>query len=145
MINLYKNEFYIISEALFVYKLIVWFISLLRHFFFLKIGSKYIFNKKIKLWNVNNNCGLVFGATKKEELLSDIKLFGDLPVLLPGVGAQGGSIEDIVNIFKQNGSSEFLINISRGIIYRSSEEDFADQARVELEAMNEIITSIMSN
>ena len=101
--------------------------------------------KKIKLWNVNNNCGLVFGATKKEELLSDIKLFGDLPVLLPGVGAQGGSIEDIVNIFKQNGSSEFLINISRGIIYRSSEEDFADQARVELEAMNEIITSIMSN
>jgi len=101
--------------------------------------------KKIKLWNVNNNCGLVFGATKKEELLSDIKLFGDLPVLLPGVGAQGGSIEDVVNIFKQNGSSEFLINISRGIIYRSSEEDFADQARVELEAMNEIIASIMSN
>lgn len=100
--------------------------------------------KKVKLWNVNNNCGLVFGATKKEELLYDIKLFDDLPLLLPGVGVQGGSIEDVVNIFKQNELSQFLINISRGIIYKSSEEDFAEQARAELAAMNEIVATILS-
>jgi len=100
--------------------------------------------KKVKLWNVNNNCGLVFGATKKEELLNDIKLFSDLAVLLPGVGAQGGSIEDVVNIFKQNKLSKFLINISRGIIYKSSAEDFADQASAELNVMNNIIKTIMT-
>ena len=100
--------------------------------------------KKVKFWNVNDNCGLVFGATKKEELLKDIKLFGELPVLLPGVGAQGGSIEDVVNIFKQNKLSRFLINISRGIIYKSSAEDFADQARTELKTVNKIIRTIMT-
>jgi orotidine-5'-phosphate decarboxylase len=101
--------------------------------------------KKVKLWNENKNCGLVFGATKKEELLNDIKLFADLPVLLPGVGAQGGSLEDVVNIFKQNKTPNYLINISRGIIYKSSEEDFADAARAELIAMNKIVTSIMTD
>jgi orotidine-5'-phosphate decarboxylase len=101
--------------------------------------------KKVKLWNENKNCGLVFGATKKEELLNDIKLFADLPVLLPGVGAQGGSLEDVVKIFKQNKSPNYLINISRGIIYKSSEEDFADRARAELIAMNKIIAAIMTD
>lgn len=99
--------------------------------------------KKIKLWNVNNNCGLVFGATNKEELNNDVKLFGSLPVLLPGVGIQGGSVKDVVNIFKQNGLSAFLINISRGLIYKGSGKDFAEQARVELSEMNATITSII--
>src|SRR3989339_1120645 len=99
--------------------------------------------KKVMLWNENNNCGLVFGANKKEELLNDIELIGNLPVLLPGVGAQGGSLEEIVKIFKQNRLPNFLINISRGIIYKSSAEDFADHARAELTAINKIITTIM--
>ena len=91
------------------------------------------------------NCGLVFGATKKEELLNDIRLFADLPILLPGVGAQGGSLEDVVTIFKHNKKPNYLINVSRGIIYKSSEEDFADAARAELIAMNKIVTSIMTD
>jgi orotidine-5'-phosphate decarboxylase len=99
--------------------------------------------KKVKEWNKNYNCGLVFGATKKEELLNEIASFGDLPVLLPGVGAQGGSLEDVVNIFKQFKKTNFLINVSRGIIYRSTENDFADKARTELIKLNNIARSIM--
>jgi orotidine-5'-phosphate decarboxylase len=99
--------------------------------------------RKVKSWCVKNNCGLVFGATKKEELLNDIKLFGDLPILLPGIGAQGGNIEDLITIFKDNNQKNFLINVSRGIIYKSSGEDFAEQARAELNSINDIITRIM--
>jgi orotidine-5'-phosphate decarboxylase len=99
--------------------------------------------KKVKTWNENENCGLVFGATKKEELANDFHLFGNLPILLPGVGAQGGSLEDVVKIFKQNNLTRFLINVSRGIIYKSSEYDFADRAKAELTAMNKIIYAIM--
>ncbi len=99
--------------------------------------------RKVKTWNENTNCGLVFGATKIEELVNDIELIGNLPILLPGIGAQGGSLEDVIRIFKKNKLKYFLINASRGIIYKSSADDFADQARTELTAMNEIITRIM--
>ena len=43
-------------------------------------------------WNENQNCGIVFGATKLDELKSNINKFGNLTILLPGVGAQGGSL-----------------------------------------------------
>ena len=78
--------------------------------------------RKVKSWNENTNCGLVFGATKIEELVNDIELIGDLPILLPGIGAQGGSLEDVIGIFKKNKLKYFLINASRGIIYKSSAE-----------------------
>lgn len=98
---------------------------------------------KVKSWNYNGNCGLVFGATKKEELEKDIDLIGDLPVLLPGVGAQGGSLTEVVSIFKQNKLSQFLINVSRGIIYKNSTENFAIEARNELLRLNKIVNSIV--
>lgn len=99
--------------------------------------------RKVQTWNENANCGLVFGATKIEELVNDIELIGDLPLLLPGIGAQGGSLESVIQIFKKNKLKHFLINASRGIIYKSSEKDFSEQARAELAAMNEIISRIM--
>lgn len=101
--------------------------------------------KKIKLWNINKNCGLVFGATKFEELENDANSFDDLPVLLPGVGAQGGSLEDISKVFKNYPSNNFLINVSRGIIYKSSTNNFAEQARSEIIKMNEITARIIKS
>jgi orotidine-5'-phosphate decarboxylase len=100
--------------------------------------------RKVKEWNKYKNCGLVFGATKTEELLSDIHLFEDLTVLLPGIGKQGGSVEDVVRIFKLNGLRNFLMNISRGIIYKSAQSDFADRAREELVKMNELVANIFN-
>ncbi len=92
--------------------------------------------KKTGEWNKSNNCGLVFGATHSEELKSNMALIGNLPVLLPGVGAQGGSLEDIVQTFSEAQRMNFLINVSRGIIYKSSGNDFAEAAAEELNTLN---------
>jgi orotidine-5'-phosphate decarboxylase len=101
--------------------------------------GKYLYQRVIKTvnqWNVKNNCGIVFGATQSVELKDNFDLIGRLPVLLPGVGAQGGSLEDVVSSFKKAGRLGFLINVSRGIIYKSSLSDFADAASGELMSLN---------
>jgi orotidine-5'-phosphate decarboxylase len=100
--------------------------------------------RKVKQWN-RSNCGIVFGATKSEELKDNIDLIADLPVLLPGVGAQGGSLEDVVSIFKNKGRTNFIINVSRGIIYKSSGNDFAAAAKDELIRLNAAVQKILIN
>ncbi len=92
--------------------------------------------KKTAEWNTSKNCGIVFGATHPEELKSNMELINDLPVLLPGVGTQGGSLEDTVHIFSEAKRINFLINMSRGIIYRSNGKDFAEAAAEELNILN---------
>ena len=89
-------------------------------------------------WNENKNCGIVFGATKLDELKSNINSFGSLSILLPGVGAQGGSLEDVTKTFSAYKRKNYLVNVSRGIIYKSSEEDFAEAARNEIISLNKI-------
>jgi orotidine-5'-phosphate decarboxylase len=109
-------------------------------------NGKFLYQRiieKVVEWNSNNNCGLVFGATNHRELKENIQSFGSLPVLLPGVGAQGGSIEDIISAFESAGRSNFLVNVSRGIIYISGEEDFAEKACKELLNYNNKISSIL--
>jgi orotidine-5'-phosphate decarboxylase len=80
-------------------------------------------------WNANGNCALVVGATWPEQLAQVRALIGDMPILVPGVGAQGGDVEAVV----RNGATEagrgLLISSSRAILYASSGEDFADAAR----------------
>jgi orotidine-5'-phosphate decarboxylase len=93
--------------------------------------------EKVNEWNKKNNCGIVFGATRLKELKNNIKKFDNLSVLLPGVGAQGGSLEDVVSIFKSEKRNNYLINSSRGIIYKSSGKDFAEAAQSEIKLLNE--------
>ncbi len=100
--------------------------------------------EKVKSWNKYNNCGIVFGATKIEELKDNIALFDKLPVLLPGVGAQGGNLKDVVALFKENNKFEFLVNISRGIIYKSIDKNFADAAENEIINLNNIVKAILT-
>lgn len=100
---------------------------------------------KANVWNERKNCGIVFGATKIDELKENIKLFNDLFVLLPGVGAQGGSIEDVVNVFNANQNYNFLINVSRAIIYADSTKNFAEAARLKLVKYNDIIQKIIGS
>jgi len=110
----------------------------------LKDGS-YLFQKiidKVKAWNKKNNCGIVFGATKIEELQENIDRFGKLPVLLPGVGAQGGSLEGVVKLFKEKKRIGFIINVSRSIIYKSEKNDFAFASEKEIIVLNKIIKGI---
>lgn len=103
--------------------------------------GRFVYQKVLEMvndWNGKNNCGIVFGATKIEELKSNLKDFGKLSVLLPGVGAQGGSLEDVSTAFKENDRKNFLVNVSRGIIYKSNNADFAEAAREEIISMNKI-------
>jgi orotidine-5'-phosphate decarboxylase len=98
--------------------------------------------KKISLWDTARNCGAVFGATNITELKENLDLLKDIPVLLPGIGAQGGNIHEVVVTFKGIGKSDYIINVSRSIIYFDSSDNFADSARNELLKMNKIITQI---
>lgn len=81
--------------------------------------------QKVNEWNINKNCGIVFGATNLDELKENIKNFGDLFVLLPGVGAQGGDLQGIVKTFKQNSNNNYIVNVSRALLYASDSKDFA--------------------
>ncbi len=92
--------------------------------------------ENVNAWNNNKNCGIVFGATKIDELKNNINSFGDLSILLPGVGAQGGSMAEVSSVFKNNNRINYLVNVSRGIIYKSSAEDFAEAARDEIIYLN---------
>jgi orotidine-5'-phosphate decarboxylase len=100
---------------------------------------------KVKEWNLKNNCGIVFGATNSNELKENINSFGTLPVLLPGIGAQGGSLKDVLNSFISANRKSFLINVSRGIIYISNGEDFADKARGEVLRLNNEIDKLLNS
>lgn len=79
---------------------------------------------KVNSWNAKNNCGLVFGATNLEELKDNIDSFSNMPILLPGIGAQGGSLEDVVKIFRDKNNSNYLVNISRNLIYADDTVNF---------------------
>ncbi|MCU0641090.1 MAG: orotidine-5'-phosphate decarboxylase [Candidatus Margulisbacteria bacterium] len=84
--------------------------------------------KHVKEWNHYGNCGLVVGATKPEELKEITKITGDLPVLIPGVGAQGGSLEAAV----RDGGKRPIINASRSIIYAADPKAEAKKLRDEI-------------
>jgi orotidine-5'-phosphate decarboxylase len=84
--------------------------------------------RKVNAWNVNGNCALVVGATAPEELAQVRSVVPTMPILLPGVGSQGGSVKESM---KANGDGMIMINVSRAVIYASDGEDFAERARAE--------------
>jgi len=100
--------------------------------------------KQIDSWNERSNCGAVFGATNIEELKANLELFKDMPILLPGVGAQGGSLEEVVAAFKFVKKDSYLINISRALIYASSNEDFGTVVNKKLDEFNNNVLMIKS-
>ncbi len=86
--------------------------------------------KKASGWGTEQNTMFVIGATKAEELSSVRKIIPNHFLLIPGVGAQGGSLEE-VSQFGMNTECGILVNNSRQIIYASNGEDFAEKAREE--------------
>ena len=82
-------------------------------------------------WNAaKKNLGIVVGATKPEELRALRERAPELPFLIPGVGTQGGSMQEVI---QANGDGIALINISRGIAGASKGADFAEAARAAAE------------
>ncbi|HSH65225.1 MAG TPA: orotidine-5'-phosphate decarboxylase [Bacteroidia bacterium] len=83
-----------------------------------------------KKWGTPLNMMYVVGATQAEMLVGIRKLVPDSFLLVPGVGAQGGSLQAVAK-YGMNKTCGLLVNSSRGIIYAGNGEDFADKARAE--------------
>ncbi len=85
----------------------------------------------VKYWNSNHNCGLVVGATYPSELEIVRRIAPDLPLLIPGIGAQGGDVEKTVKVGLNSKKAGMIINSSRSIIFESEGKDFAERAKEE--------------
>jgi orotidine-5'-phosphate decarboxylase len=90
-------------------------------------------------WNSAGNCLLVVGATWPQQLARVRALVGDMPLLVPGVGAQGGDIEALVRAGRTSRGTGLLINSSRAILYASRNADFAQAARAATADLQQLI------
>jgi len=97
--------------------------------------------EKVAYWNKDNNLGLVVGATHPEQLSGIREIAGDMPLLIPGVGAQGGALEKAVLDGTANFTRTALINVSRSVLYASNGADFAERSRSELIKLNGIVNN----
>jgi orotidine-5'-phosphate decarboxylase len=102
---------------------------------FLDVGGQPLYQHVARLvaekWNKNGQCALVVGATFPEELAQVRAIVGDMPLLVPGIGAQGGDIAATVAAGKTAARTGMMINSSRAILYAppQGDEDFAAAAR----------------
>ena len=89
-------------------------------------------------WNTNGNCAVVVGATYPEELLQVRKIIGDMPILIPGIGAQGGNVLETVKNGVNSKKQGIIISSSRGIIFASNPRE------ATLKLHQEIVDSLKS-
>jgi orotidine-5'-phosphate decarboxylase len=109
----------------------------------LKSGER-LFERVARLaaerWNQHGQCGLVVGATYPDEIARVRQIVGpDMPLLVPGIGAQGGDIESTV---KAAGGRGLMINSSRAILYASSGSDWLRAASGAAQATCEAIEKV---
>jgi orotidine-5'-phosphate decarboxylase len=99
----------------------------------LDVGGKPLYQHVARLvaqeWNTHGNCALVTGATYPEQLAEVRALIGDIPLLVPGIGAQGGDVQAVVRHGRTAAGTGLMINSSRAILYAGNGEDFAEAAR----------------
>ena len=94
-------------------------------------------------WNARGNVGLVVGATVPEQLTAVRQMCPGMPLLVPGVGAQGGELESAVRAGVDAGGRLALVNSSRGIIYASRGADFAEEAGKAALALRDAINDVL--
>lgn len=112
---------------------------------FLDVGGKPLYQHVAQLvadkWNTNGQCALVVGATFPNEIAQVRALIGDMPLLIPGVGAQGGDVESTVRAGRTANGTGMMINSSRAILYAKpmADETYSQAARrVALETRDAI-------
>jgi orotidine-5'-phosphate decarboxylase len=100
----------------------------------LDVGGERLYERLARLaadnWNRGGQLGLVVGATYPAELARVRAIVGELPLLVPGIGAQGGDVQASVQAGQTTDGTGMLINSSRAILYASAGEDFAHAAAV---------------
>ena len=99
--------------------------------------------EKAKTWEGSDRLMYVVGATRADALTEIRKIVPDAFLLVPGVGAQGGSLADVAT-YGLNKGVGLLVNSSRGIIYASQEEDFATAARQAAKTMQEEMALLLA-
>ncbi|UCE31176.1 MAG: orotidine-5'-phosphate decarboxylase [Burkholderiales bacterium] len=99
----------------------------------LDVGGERLYERLARLaagqWNAGGQIGLVVGATYPQELARVRAIVGDMPLLVPGVGAQGADIEACVRAGADSRAGGMLVNSARAILYASAGDDFAQAAR----------------
>jgi orotidine-5'-phosphate decarboxylase len=100
--------------------------------------------RKASQWNIHGNIGLVIGATYPEELRLIRNSHPDMPILIPGIGAQGGDLASVVRYGVDARGEKAIINSSRQIIYASRGKDFAQAARQAALSLRDQINHYLS-
>jgi len=100
---------------------------------FLDVGGEKLYERIARLaaneWNTSGQISLVVGATFPAEIARVRAIVGDMPLLVPGIGAQGGDIEATVSAGRTTSGSGLMINSSRAILYAGKDAGFAAAAR----------------
>jgi orotidine-5'-phosphate decarboxylase len=99
---------------------------------------------RVNEWNTRGNLGLVVGATYPEELKQLRRDYPEIPLLIPGIGAQGGELSQVVRYGVDAGKQRTIINSSRQILYASKGEDYAIAARQVAEELRDRINSFLA-
>ncbi len=111
----------------------------------LQIGGRRLFHTVADLaarrWNTRGNCMLVVGATYPRELAEVREITGNMPFLVPGVGAQGGDVAQAVTNGQTAAGAGLVISSSRSILYASAGEDFASAARAATEKLRDQVNA----
>lgn len=101
---------------------------------FLDVGGEKLYERVARLaaeqWNTTGQIGLVVGATFPAEIARVRAIVGEMPLLVPGIGAQGGDIEATVKAGRTAAGTGLMINSSRAILYAGKGEDYASAARL---------------
>jgi orotidine-5'-phosphate decarboxylase len=100
--------------------------------------------RKARDWNVHGNIGLVVGATYTEELKAIRQLCPGMPILIPGIGAQGGDLASAVEYGVDAQGGNAIIAVSRQILYASQGKDFARAARHNAQELRDNINKLIS-
>ena len=110
---------------------------------FLDVGGKKLYEHVAELiatkWNTSGQCGLVVGATYPGEIARVREISEDMPLLVPGIGAQGGDVEATVKAGSIAGGKGLMINSSRSILYAGKDENFAEAARQAAQETRDLI------
>ncbi|MDR1350197.1 MAG: orotidine-5'-phosphate decarboxylase [Zoogloeaceae bacterium] len=109
----------------------------------LEVGGEQLYERIARLtakeWNSSGQCALVVGATYPAELARVRALVGDMPLLTPGIGAQGGDIAAVVQAGQTRNGTGLILNSSRAILYAGADEHYAQFARQSAQAARDAI------
>jgi orotidine-5'-phosphate decarboxylase len=114
-------------------------------FQYLKTGDSHLFEEVLRTssqWGTPDNMMYVVGATQAQQLETIRKIVPDHFLLVPGVGAQGGSLQEVAR-YGMTTDIGLLVNASRSIIFASSREDFAERAREEALKMQQEMAALI--